>query len=127
MIQLEKALELIDPLDHNKTFCLCLFLGGGGAEGEKKSIYQRGEDVFVFKVNTYQIQYIPSIVVTKRHGVVIAAEPNVVNISTCNYNWKGLNESAFPAHLYLFSKLVLYISRPFSKFHSRPFTRSVYR
>ena len=37
--------------------------------------------------------------------VVITAEPSVitlvVNISTRNYNWEGLNESAFPAHLYL--------------------------
>ena len=51
--------------------------------GEKKSIYQRREDVFDFKV-TYQ--YIPSIVITIRHSVVIAAEPSVVtlvvNIST---------------------------------------------
>ena len=55
--------------------------------------------------NTHKIQYIPSIVVTNRHSVVIAAEPSVitllVNISTCNYDWKRLNESAFPAHLYL--------------------------
>ena len=63
---------------------------------------------FAFKVNTYQIrQYIslPSIVVTNRHSIVIAAERSVitlvVNMSTCKYNWKGLNESAFPAHLYL--------------------------
>ena len=73
--------------------------------GEKESIYQRG---FAFKVNTYQIrQYIrlPSIVVSNWQSVVIAAELNVitlvVNISTSYYNWKGLNESAFPAHLYL--------------------------
>ena len=74
-------------------------------------MYQCGEDVFAFKVNTYQIrQYIslPSIVVTNWHSVVIAAEPNVitlvVNISTCTYNWKGLiNESTLPAHLYLVS------------------------
>ena len=52
-------------------------------------------------------QYIslPSIVVTNRHSIVIAAERSVitlvVNMSTCKYNWKGLNESAFPAHLYL--------------------------
>ena len=59
-------------------------------------------------MNTYQIrQYIslPSIVVTNRHSIVIAAERSVitlvVNMSTCKYNWKGLNESAFPAHLYL--------------------------
>ena len=53
-----------------------------------------------------------SIVVTNRHSVEIAAEPNivalVVNIRTCNCNWKGLNETAFPDHLYL--RLVLYIS-----------------
>ena len=63
--------------------------------------------------------------------VVITAEPSVitlvVNISTCNYNWEGLNESPFPAHLYL-SQYYNYISRPYSsKFHSRPFARSVYR
>ena len=74
-------------------------------------MYQCGEDVFAFKVNTYQIrQYIslPSIGVTNWHSVVIAAEPNVitlvvntaVNISTCTYNCKGLiNESTFPAPL----------------------------
>ena len=49
--------------------------------------------------------YMYLIVVTNRHSVVIAAELSVitlvVNISTSNYNWKGLNESAFPAHLYL--------------------------
>ena len=37
--------------------------------------------------------------------VVITAEPSVitlvVNISTRNYNWEGLNESPFPTHLYL--------------------------
>ena len=48
---------------------------------------------------------LPSIVVTNRHSIVIAAERSVitlvVNMSTCKYNWKGLNESAFPAHLYL--------------------------
>ena len=48
---------------------------------------------------------LPSIVVTNRHSIVIAAEPSVitlvVNISTCNYNWKGLNEPSFTAHLYL--------------------------
>ena len=45
------------------------------------------------------------IVVINRHSVVIAAELSVitlvVNISTSNYNWKGLNESAFPVHLHL--------------------------
>ena len=45
------------------------------------------------------------IVVTNWHSIVIAAEGSVitlvVNTSTCKYNWKGLNESAFPAHLYL--------------------------
>ena len=90
---LEKALELIGTLDHEKPFFLCIF-------SEKKSIYQRGEDVFVFKVTH---QYIPSIVVTNRHNIVIAAEPRVVtlvvNISTCSYNWKDLSES-FPAHLH---------------------------
>ena len=53
-----------------------------------------------------------SIVVTNWHSLEIAAEPNivtiVVNIRTCNYNCKGLNETAFPAHLYL--RLVLYVS-----------------
>ena len=70
--------------------------------------YTNAGKMFVFKVNTYQIrQYIslPSIVVTNRHSIVIAAERSVitlvVNMSTCKYNWKGLNESAFPAHLYL--------------------------
>ena len=66
---------------------------------------------FAFKVNTYQIrQYIslPSIVVANCHCVVFAAAPNVitliVNIRTYTYNWKGLiNESTFPAHLYLVS------------------------
>ena len=58
--------------------------------GEKKSIYQCGEVVFVFKVNTCQIrQYIslPSIVVRNRHSIMIAAERSVitlvVNMSTC--------------------------------------------
>ena len=49
--------------------------------------------------------YMYLIVVTNRHSVVIAVELSiitlVVNISTSYYNWKGLNESAFPAHLYL--------------------------
>ena len=70
----------------------------------RRNQYKCGEVVFVFKLNTYQIrQYIslPSIVVI----IVIAAERSVitlvVNMSTCKYNWKGLNESAFPAHLYL--------------------------
>ena len=78
---LEKALELIGTLDHEKTFCSRIF-------GEKKSIYQDGEDAFVFKVTH---QYLPSIAVTNRHNIVIAAEPRVVtlvvNISTCSYNW----------------------------------------
>ena len=43
--------------------------------------------------------------VTNWHSIVIAAEGSiitlVVNMNTCKYNWKGLNESAFPAHLYL--------------------------
>ena len=82
-------------LDYDKTFCLCIF-------GEKKSIYQSGEDVFVLKVAH---QYIPPIAVRNRHSIVIAAEPLrvvtlIVNISTCSYNWKGLHES-FPAHLYV--------------------------
>ena len=70
----------------------------------RRNQYKCGEVVFVFKLNTYQIrQYIslPSIVVI----IVIAAERSVitlvVNMSTCKNNWKGLNESAFPAHLYL--------------------------
>ena len=83
--------------------------------GEKKSKYQRGEDVLFFKVNTYiyQIQkaYTPSIVVTNRRSAVIAAEPSVialvVNISTCNYNQKSLNGS-FPAHLYLRFETIQY-------------------
>ena len=45
--------------------------------------------------------YMYLIFVTNRHSAVIAAELSVitlvVNIST-SYNWKGLNESAFPAH-----------------------------
>ena len=70
-----------------------------------------------------------SIVVANWHSVEIAAEPNIVtllvNIRTCNYNCKGLNETAFPAHLYLRYYM---FPRPFSKFHSRPFARrSVYR
>ena len=96
---LEKALELIGALDHGKTFRLCFFWR------EETNIIMWGR-CFVFKVNTYQIrQYIslPSIVVT--NSIVIAAERSVitlvVNMSTCKYNWKGLNESAFPAHLYL--------------------------
>ena len=67
-----------------------------------------GELFLFFKINTYQIrQYIslPSIVVTNRHCIVIAAERSVitlvVDMSTCKYNWNGLNESAFPAHLHL--------------------------
>ena len=90
----------------------CFFLA-------RRNQYKCGEVVFVFKVNTYQIrQYIslPSIVVI----IVIAAEQSVitlvVNMSTCKYNWKGFPRSFIP-------KLVLYISRPFSKFHSRPLIR----
>ena len=83
-------------------------------------MYQCGEDVFAFKVNTYQIrQYIslPSIVVTNWLSVVIAAEQNVITLvvitRTCTYNWKGLiNESTFPAHLYLVS--LYYIFRDHS-------------
>ena len=82
----------------------------------RRNQYKCEEIVFVFKVNTYQIrQYLslPSIVVTNRHSIVIATEWSVitlvVNMSTCKYNWKGLNEFAFPAHLYL-------SSRPFSNF-----------
>ena len=92
---LEKALELMAALGYDKTFYLCIF-------GEKKSIYQSGEDVFVLKVAH---QYIPPIVVRNRHSIVIAAEPLrvvtlIVNISTFSYNWKGLHES-FPANLYV--------------------------
>ena len=85
-------------LDHDQTFRLFFFFLA------RRNQYKCGEVVFVFKLNTYQIrQYIslPSIVVI----IVIAAERSVitlvVNMSTCKYNWKGLNESAFPAHLYL--------------------------
>ena len=43
--------------------------------------------------------------VTNWHSIVIAAEGSIitliVNMNTCKYNWKGLNESTFPAHLYL--------------------------
>ena len=65
--------------------------------------------MFLFlKLNQIR-QYItlPSIVVTNRLSIVIcviAAERSVitlVNMSTCKYNWRGLNESAFPAHSYL--------------------------
>ena len=39
-----------------------------------------------------------AIVITNRHSIVIATERSVitlvVNMSTCKYNWKGLNESA---------------------------------
>ena len=86
---MEKALELTGALNHDKKINILMFFVS-------------------VKVNTHQIgQYIslPSIVVTNRHSVVIAAERNVitlvVNMCTCKYNWKGLNESAFPAHLYL--------------------------
>ena len=43
--------------------------------GEKKLIYQRGKDVFVLKVNTYQIHHF-----TNRRSVVIVAKPSVITI-----------------------------------------------
>ena len=50
---LEKALELIGALVHDKTFCLCVV-------GEEKSIYgQRGEDVFVSKNTTFNVEITP--------------------------------------------------------------------
>jgi len=58
---LEKALELIGALVHDKTFCLCVL-------GEEKSIYgQRGEDVFVFKVAH---QYTPPMVATAKCDIL---------------------------------------------------------
>ena len=62
------------------------------------------EDGFVFKVGTFQILCVPD----RCHKPAqrcdrpeLSVITLVVNISTSNYNWKGLNESAFPAHLYL--------------------------
>ena len=109
--RLEKALELIGALDHDKTFrlcvCVCVFFWR-----EEINIMWKSCKVFLFlKLIHNQIrQYIslPSIVVTNRHSIVIAAERSVITLvvnmstlSTCEFNWKGLNESAFPAHLYL--------------------------
>ena len=62
------------------------FFGGGGGGGREEIKYQRGEDV-----------HKPGLRCDRQQAERIT----LVNISTCNYNWKGLNESAFPAQLCL--------------------------
>ena len=56
---------------------------------EKNLIYQRGKDVFVLKVNTYQIHKF-----TNRRSVVIVAKPSVitlvVNISSSDLQLESL-------------------------------------
>ena len=59
---------------------------------------------FLFLKLTH-VKFDNSIVLINRHSIVITAEGSVItlvlNMGTCKDNWKGLNESAFPAHLYL--------------------------
>ena len=78
--------------------------------GEKKLIYQRGKDVFVLKVNTYQIHKF-----TNRRSVVIVAKPSVitivVNISSSDLQLESLKWVRIPCSF--IPKLVLYIWRPF--------------
>ena len=75
----------------------CVFLA-------RRNQYTNVGKMFFF-LNLIRIKCLPSIVVTNRPSIVIAAERNViafvVNMSTYKYNWEGLNESAFPAYLYL--------------------------
>ena len=75
----------------------CVFLA-------RRNQYTNVGKMFLFLKLTH-IKFLPPIVVTNRHSIVIAAERSVitlvVNMTTCKYNWKGLNESAFPAHSYL--------------------------
>ena len=70
----------------------------------RRNQYTNVGKTFLF-LQLIHIKFDNSIVVINRHSIVIAAERSVitlvVNMSTCKYNWKGLNESAFPAHLYL--------------------------
>ena len=96
----QNSLVLWIMTKHFTCVCVCVFLFWQ----EEINILMWGSCLF-FKFYTYQIrQYIslPSILVTNRHSIVIAAERSVitlvVNMGTCKYNWKGLNESAFPAH-----------------------------
>ena len=99
----------------------CVFLA-------RRNQYTIVGKMFLFLKLTH-IKFLPPIVVTNRHSIVIAAERSVitlvVNMSTCKYNWQGLNESALPTHLYLSQ---YYIFRDHSVNSQSTFARiSVYR
>ena len=89
---LEKALELIAALDHDKTFCWCFWRGDINMPTWGRC--------FCFK-SYISIHTFDSFDRCHNRSTAIPAEPSVVilvvNISTCNYNWKCLNKS-FPAH-----------------------------
>ena len=70
----------------------------------RRNQYTNVGKTFLFLKLTH-IKFDNSIVLINRHSIVIAAERSVIilvlDMGTCKDNWKGLNESAFPAHLYL--------------------------
>ena len=93
----------------------CVFLG------EKKSIYECGEDVFVFKVSTIHKFTLDRCHKPAQHCDRRRASAER-NYTRCKYEHIKVQipRSFIP-------KLVLYISIPFSKFHSQPYARSVHR
>ena len=70
----------------------------------RRNQYTNVGKTFLFLKLTH-IKFDNLIVLINRHSIVIAAERSVItlvlNMGKCKDNWKGLNESAFPAHLYL--------------------------
>ena len=70
----------------------------------RRNQYTNVGKTFLFLKLTH-IKFDNSIVLINQHSIVIAAERSVItlvlNMGTCKDNWKGLNESEFPAHLYL--------------------------
>ena len=97
----------------------------------RRNQYTNVGKTFLFLKLTH-IKFDNSIVLINRHSIVIAAERSVItlvlNMGTCKDNWKGLNESAFPAHLYLSQYYIFQDhSVNFTVDSESTFARSVYR
>ena len=124
---LEKPLEFNDTLDHDKTPLFCFFW----REEVNILMWERS---FCFKSKYISNSTMHKLTFDRchkpaQHCDLCDRRRGKRNYTPCKYKHMRVQLERLKCRIprSFISKLVLYISGPFSKFHSRPYARSVYR